>query len=112
MISVPAFLSGELVAAAVLALWVTARWPKLGPKSLPAAIAVLGVGLALLQFLPVGVDLVMLLPHGRYAAVFGCVLPSFFVTFLTAAWMLRLLAARFGGSNGDRGHRVPAPARG
>jgi cobalamin synthase len=112
MISVTSFLCGELVAAAVLALWVVARYPKLGPKSLRSAVAVLAVGLGLVQFLPFGIDLVLRLPNGGYAAIFGCALPAFFGAFLAAAWMLRLLAGRFGGSNGDRGHRVPAPARG
>jgi cobalamin synthase len=112
MISIPTFMSGELVAAAVLALWVTARYPKLGPKSVRSAVAFLAVGFALLQFLPFGVDLLVRLPNGGYMAIFGCALPCFFGMFLTAAWMLRLLAGKFGGSNGDRGLHVPAPARG
>jgi hypothetical protein len=112
MISVTAFLYGELLAAAVLALWVTARFPNLGPKSLRSAIAFLAVGLGLVQFLPSGVDLMLRLTHGAFAALFGCALPCLFGAFLSAAWMMRLLASGFGGSNGDRGHRVPAPARG
>src|SRR4051812_32520213 len=108
MISVTSFLCGELVAAAVLALWVVARFPRLGPKSLQAAVGALLVGLALVQFLPFGVDLMLQLPHGAYAALFGCALPCFFGAFLAAAWMMRLLAGGFGGSNGDRGHYVPA----
>jgi hypothetical protein len=112
MISVTAFLYGELVAAAVLALWVTARFPKVGPKSLRSAVVFLGLGLGLMQFLPSGVDLMLRLPHGPYAALFGCALPCLFGAFLAAAWMMRLLAGGFGGSSGDRGHHVPAPARG
>jgi len=112
VISVPAFLSGELVAAAVLALWVISRWPKLGPRSLRSAVAGLAVGFAILQFLPFGVDLTIRLPHGAYAALFGCALPSFFGVFLAAGWMMRLLAGAFGGSGGGGGgHRVPVPVR-
>jgi hypothetical protein len=111
MISVPTFLCSELIASFALALWVVVRFPKLGPKSLRAAVAPLAVGLALVQFLPFGVDLTMRLPYGAYAAIFGCALPSFFSAFLAVGWMMRLLSAAFGGSGGDGGHRVPAPAR-
>jgi hypothetical protein len=111
MISVSVFLSTMLVAAAVLALWVVARFPKLGPKSFRSAIAVLAIGLALVQFVPVGVGLMVLLPYGAYAALFGCALPSFFGAFLSAAWLMRLLAGGFGGSGGGGGHRVPAHVR-
>lgn len=112
MISVPVFLSGELVAAAVLALWVVVRFPKVGPKTLRSAVVALACGFALMQLLPYGIDLTVRLPHGAYAALFGCALPCFFGVFLSAGWMMRLLADAFGGSGGGGGHRVPAPARG
>jgi hypothetical protein len=111
MISVPTFLSGELVAAAVLALWVTARFPTLGPKSFRSAVGVVVVGLGLMQVVPFGITFLLQLPHGAYVALFGCALPGFFGTFLSAAWLLRLLSGSFGGSGGGGGHRVPAPAR-
>ena len=40
MISVTAFIGMELVAGAVLALWVAARYPGFGPKSLRSAMIV------------------------------------------------------------------------
>jgi len=112
VISVPTFLCGELVASAVLALWVVARFPKLDPKTLRPAIGFCAVGFALLNVLPTGVELATRLPHGVYAALFGCALPCFFGTFLAAGWLMRVLAARFGGSNGGGGIHVPAAARG
>jgi hypothetical protein len=110
--SVDAFLCGELIAAAVLAMWVIVRFPKVGPKTLRSAVIVLAGGFLLVQFLPLGIDLTVRLPHGAYAAVFGCALPCFFGLFLSAGWTLRLLAEALGGSNGGGGHREPATARG
>ncbi|HWJ32913.1 MAG TPA: hypothetical protein VNR59_11280 [Gaiellaceae bacterium] len=112
MISATTFLVTELVAAAVLAMWVVVRFPKLGPKTLRSAVIVLAGGFALMQLLPFGLDLTVRLPHGAYAALFGCALPCFFGVFLAAGWTMRLLADAFGGSNGGGGHRVPASAHG
>lgn len=111
MISLSAFLRVELVAAALLALWVVVRYPRLGPKSLRSAMAVAGVAYAVMQFTSLGVALVIRLPHGTYAALFGCALPSFFAAFLASAWLMRVFAGTLGGSGGGGGHRVPAPAR-
>ena len=110
MISVSAFLRVELVSAALLALWVVTRFPSFGPKSLRSAIGFTALALGLLQVATLGIGLLAGLPHGTYAALFGCVLPSFFAAFLAAAWLLRVLAVALGGSGGG-GHRVPAPAR-
>lgn len=110
MMSVDTFLSAELVASAVLAMWVVVRYPKLGPKTLRTCVLALASGFALVQLLPLGIDLTVRLPHGAYAALFGCALPCFFSVFLTAGWTMRLLAGAFGGSNGGGG--LPAAARG
>jgi energy-coupling factor transporter transmembrane protein EcfT len=112
MISVSAFLTAELVAAALLALWVVVRFPKLGPKSLRSALGGLVACMAVLKIVPFGVNLMVRLPHGTYAALFGCALPCFFAAFLVGGWTMRLLVGRFGGSGGGGGHRVPARARG
>jgi hypothetical protein len=111
MISVSAFLRVELVAAAVLALWVVARYPRLGPKSLRSAMAVTAVAVAVMQLASLGVGLMIRLPDGTYAALFGCALPSFFAAFLASAWLMRVLAGALGGSGGGPGQRVPAPSR-
>ena len=111
MIPLQAFLYVELVAAAALALWVVARYPGFGPHSIRSAVGFLAIGLALLQFTPQGVHLIIQLPHGVYAALFLCALPGFFAAFLAAAWLLRVLAGSLGGSGGGGGHRRPAHAR-
>lgn len=110
MMSVETFLCGELVAACVLAMWVVVRYPKLGPKTLRACVLAFAGGLVLVQLLPFGMNLAIRLPHGAYAALFGCALPCFFGLFLAAGWTMRLLAGAFGGSNGGGG--IPAAARG
>ena len=113
MISVSAFVGVELVAAAGLALWVVRRYPRLGPKSIRSAVAVLCASLLVMQLSTLGVVPLLGLPHGIYLTLFGCVLPSFFAGFLAAAWLMRALAGAFGGSGGGGGgHRVPAPVRG
>lgn len=108
MISITEFLSAEMVAAVLLALWVVSRFPQLGPKSLRSACVGIGVAFLVLEGAPFEVDLFIRLPHGAYLALFGCVLPTFFVTFLAAGWLMRLLANALGGSGGGGGHRVPA----
>jgi uncharacterized membrane protein YeiH len=107
-----AFLCAELVAAAALALWVIARFPKAGPKSLRAAVLVVACGIGLVELAPVGVDLAVRLPHGAYAALFGVALPCLFGGFLAVGWSMRLLADALGGSGGGGGHRVPSRGRG
>ena len=104
-------MGAELVAGAVLALWVVARYPRLGPKSLRSALAVVGAAFLVLQLSTFGVTPLLALPHGVYLTLFGCVLPTFFAGFLAAAWLLRVLAGTLGGSGGGGGHRAPAPAR-
>ena len=111
MISVNMFLCAELVGAAVLALWVAARYPGFGPKSLRSSLVVLIASFTVLQVSTFGQDALIALPHGAYFFLFGSVLPSFFVAFLAAAWLLRVLAGAFGGSGGGGGHRVPADSR-
>jgi hypothetical protein len=111
MISMSVFLCAELVASAVLALWVVARYPRLGPKSLRSALAVVGAAFLGLQLSSFGIAPLLGLPHGAYLTLFGCVLPTFFASFLAAAWLMRVLAGALGGSGGGGGHRVPAPSR-
>jgi hypothetical protein len=111
VISVSVFMCAVLVASAVLALWVVARYPRFGPKSLRSALMVVGAAFALLQLSSLSVAPLLGLPNGVYLTLFGCVLPSFFVCFLAAAWLMRVVAGALGGSGGGGGgHRVPARA--
>lgn len=111
MISVSIFMCAELVGAAVLALWVVARYPRLGPKSLRSAIVLVIAAFTLMRLVTLGQSSLVELPHGAYVLLFGSVLPSFFLAFLATGWLMRLLAAAFGGSGGGGGHRVPAHSR-
>jgi hypothetical protein len=111
VISVSVFMGAELVAGAVLALWVVARYPRLGPRSLRSAVAVVGAAFVVLQLSTLAATPLLGLPHGVYVTLFVCVLPSFFGGFLAAAWLMRILAGSLGGSGGGGGHRAPAPAR-
>jgi hypothetical protein len=110
-ISIPGFLSVELVAAAMLALWVVVRFPRRGPQSVRGAGMLVGLALVAVQLAPAGLQLAGHLPFGVYAGLFGCVLPSFFGVFLSGAWLMRVLASAFGGSGGGGGHRVPIASR-
>jgi hypothetical protein len=111
VISVSMFMCAELVAAAALALWVVARYPRLGPKSIRSAIVLVIVAFTVLRLSTLGQSSLVGMPHGAYVLLFGSVLPSFFMAFLAAAWLMRILAGAFGGSGGGGGHRVPADSR-
>ena len=106
------FLRAELVAAALVALWVVARFPAFGPKSMRPAALFAGFSLVLLQTMSLVVAFVAHGPHGVYVVLFGCVFPVFFVAFLAAAWLIRVFATLLRGSGGGGGgHRVPVSAR-
>jgi hypothetical protein len=73
------------VGAALLALWVDARFPKLAPASLKRVIlhvAFAFVVLQLLSGLAAGVTV--------YVALFAVVLPALMYAFLTAIWFIRI----------------------
>lgn len=106
-LSVSGFLCVELVAGALLALWVAVRFPSFGPKALRPAMALVLVGMLLTRAASFGIHPLLHVPNGAYLALFGCVLPSVFAVYLSTAWLMRLLVAQFGGSGGG-GHRVPS----
>jgi len=53
---------------------------------------VVGGAFVVLQLSTLGVTPLLGLPHGVYVTLFVCVLPSFFAGFLSAAWLMRVLA--------------------
>jgi hypothetical protein len=108
MIPLSVYLYLEMIAAAVLALWVVTRWPQLGPKSIVAAIAGVLVALVLGNFVSAAVATALELPYGIYAALLGCILPAFFSIFLAGAWLVRSLVGAMGGGSGGTGHSVKA----
>jgi hypothetical protein len=106
-LSVSAFLCVELVAGALLALWVAVRFPSFGPKALRPAMALMLVAMFLIRAVSFSIHPLLHVPNGIYLVLFGCLLPSVFGAFLAAAWLMRLLASQVGGSGGG-GHRVPS----
>jgi hypothetical protein len=111
VISVGAFMSFELIAAALLALWVLVRYPRLGPTSLRAALLLAGAALAVLHVGSLGERILVALPHGAYVTLFLFDLPSLVAAFLTAGWVLRAFAGALGGSGGGTGHHVTSGSR-
>ncbi|HEY6960822.1 MAG TPA: hypothetical protein VI408_02915 [Gaiellaceae bacterium] len=108
MISAASFLAIELAAAGVLALWVVARFPRLGPRSLRPALFLVLVSLALFKVAAAAAPLVVSLPHGAWLLLFGCALPSFFGGFLAVGWLFRVCAGMLGGSGGGPGEPITA----
>ncbi len=97
-------LSFDLGAAALIALWVIVRFPRLGPRSLLWAMAGFIAGQVAPSIGLVAVEPVLRFPHGLILALVGVVLPVFCVMFLTAGWLFRAVLARLGGPRG--GHPV------
>jgi hypothetical protein len=79
----PAFLIG----AALLALWIDARFPKLAPQTLSRRALAGAAAIILLQLAPLTVSSAA----ATYATLFALVLPAFVATFLTAVWIFRAL---------------------
>jgi hypothetical protein len=108
MIPLSVYLYTEMIAAAVLALWVVTRWPQLGPKSIVTSFGAVLVALVLGNFASTAVTAAVALPYGIYAALLGCIFPTFFSIFLAGAWLVRSLVAAIGGGSGGTGHSVKA----
>jgi hypothetical protein len=108
VISLTVYLYFELFSAAALALWVIARFPQLGPKSIVSAAGVVLVALVGGRLAAPHAGALVGLPFGIYVTLLGCVLPLFFSICLTTGWLLRAFLAATHGSGGGTGHRVDA----
>jgi hypothetical protein len=73
------------LAAALLALWIDTRFPKLAPESFMRRVAAVGVALVALEATPVFNGSAAAV----YATMFGILLPALVATFLAAVWLLR-----------------------
>jgi hypothetical protein len=80
-------------ASAVLAFWVGARFPTLGPHRLAYAVLNLFCGLAAIRAIPglTNAVLGMSAEVAKYLVPFGVALPLFTYAFLTGLWLLRLI---------------------
>jgi hypothetical protein len=74
-----ALLSG----AAVLALWVHVRFPQIAPSGFPARMLAAASAVVLIGTLPVAATVISLV---------GFFLPALVFSFLTALWLLQVLA--------------------
>jgi cytosine/uracil/thiamine/allantoin permease len=81
------FLAAFVGGAAVLALWVDARFPGLAPQSFSRRFFAAILAFALLQASP----FVNGSAIEAYGSLFGIVLPAFIGVFLTAVWLIRAL---------------------
>jgi hypothetical protein len=80
-------------ASAVLACWVGARFPALGPHRFAYGVLHLFCGLAAVRAIPglTNVVLGMSAEVAKYLVPFGVALPLFTYAFLTGLWLLRLI---------------------
>jgi hypothetical protein len=95
--SVDSFVIVLCLGAAVLAMWIVARLPKIGPANLPramihvmAAVAVGAVTGPLMQSIS-GLSL----PGAAYVLTFGIALPALTYMFLATVWLLRVMLSYF-----------------
>jgi hypothetical protein len=82
-----------VVGSAILAFWVGARFPALGPHRLVFAVLHLLCGLAAIRAIPGLTNAVLALSAdgAKYLVPFGVALPLFTYAFLTGLWLLRLI---------------------
>jgi|SRR6186997_1341673 len=95
--SVDSFVIVLCLGAALIALWIVARLPKMGPASLVRAlghvfVAVL-VGMGTGPAIQAIADLS--LPGITYIVTFGIALPALTYMFLASAWLLRIMVQYF-----------------
>jgi len=75
--------------AALLALWILARFVDFGPRSIFWVAVHVGTAIVLLRLVPypVGAISSSTIPAARYVAVFGFALPMFVYAFLSGGWV-------------------------
>jgi hypothetical protein len=77
--------------AALLALWIDTRLPKLAPASMRRVFLHVGAAMLTLHLIPGANSNAMI-----YVAVFGVALPALIYSFLTAVWFIRLAQSALG----------------
>ncbi len=77
--------------AALLALWIDTRLPKLAPASMRRVFLHVGAAMLTLHLIPGANSNAMI-----YVAVFGVALPALVYSFLTAVWFIRLAQSALG----------------
>jgi hypothetical protein len=91
MVSAAAFAYTLVAGAALLALWILARFAGFGPRTVAWAIANLVMAVVLLHLLPLPFALVEAsgIPAALWVQMFGIALPLFVYGFLSGGWVTR-----------------------
>jgi hypothetical protein len=89
--SAHAFALTLVCGAALLALWILARYVGFGPHSIVWALLHVAVACVLLRLLPFVLDVTKTsgLPAVHYIEIFGFALPLFVYAFLSGGWVAR-----------------------
>jgi hypothetical protein len=77
--------------AALLALWIDTRLPKLAPASMRRVFVHVGAAVLTLQVIPGAGSNTMI-----YVVLFGVVLPALVYSFLAAIWFIKLAQTALG----------------
>jgi hypothetical protein len=91
--SVHAFVLVLTCGAALLALWIIARFTDFGPRSVQSALVHVVAAFCLLTFLlPVALHVIGAsgIPAVAYVKLFGVALPLFVYAFLSGGWVARV----------------------
>jgi uncharacterized membrane protein len=88
-VTLDSFIYVLVVGAALLAMWLAVRVPRLAPRSRRGYGAALAAVVAVVVATPWLVHLVGA-PLGAFAAIFLVVLPAFTYVFLATIWLLQL----------------------
>ena len=85
--------------AALLALWVVARFPDFGPDDVTKALLHVALSVVVLQLLVPAIHAVGAtgLPGAPFVVSFGIVLPGLTYVFMAAGWLIRATAGRLQG---------------
>jgi hypothetical protein len=87
-----AFVLALTCGAALLALWILARFADFGPRSIVWALVHVILACVLLRLVPSALlsTISSNIPATRYLSVFGIALPLFVYAFLSGGWVARL----------------------
>jgi hypothetical protein len=85
--------------SAAIALWLVARFPKLGPEDVTKAVLHVAVSVVVLQLLVPAIHMVSStgVPGAQFVVSFGIVLPGLTYVFVAAGWLIRASAGRLQG---------------
>jgi hypothetical protein len=85
--------------SALIALWLVARFPDLGPGDITKALLHVAISAVVLQLLVPAIHLVGStgLPGAQFVVSFGIVLPGLTYVFVAAGWLIRASAGRLHG---------------